>query len=499
MAAQAVEQLEPYTEELQLVPPLEAGYQFVDEIPEVYAARQVLREEAATILADRREHYTETGERQAPVDPLSTAHKVLAEERPAERETLYQGLVLDCQRLVAEWYRKKKPEYFPVARHIFDETTEEFFSHGLSVRQMTENALIPIQGDQEEEGRRVNEYVEDATPQLLRSLGTIAIGSEAIRTISECSDTAIAAYEIDQKYGRPHQGYSGYVPEIKKLMIRDIRLSDETEDRFEEQLGLPGIYITHEIVQMALERTGVQADHLDKTELHGSQLLVADDLMDFARILDEVASEQWCTTIFMGEEVAPGTVKDYAGFREEALTRQAKLVDIAETVAQFVLHLAEDNADRAEALQLVEAFVKHELLDLAKQDLSVAEQMFDEKTAHGLEAVYQLEQAGRDEEARLLMDLVAAEAPGGGFCGAGSCGIAEFDLRGAEADALKKELGFRSGDKLAKDTVRACTNCGKKELYYAYSNAKVNTVCQGCHASKKSVGMVSRASQQAAA
>lgn len=89
--------------------------------------------------------------------------------------------------------------------------------HGWSIRQLTENALVPIAEDAEEEARRVNERVEEATPHIVRSLGSLALG-KGIITISQCTDSAISSFQTDMKLGRKHRGYRGYVPEIEKVM-----------------------------------------------------------------------------------------------------------------------------------------------------------------------------------------------------------------------------------------------------------------------------------------
>jgi len=468
----------------QLVQAIETDYLLIDDIPEVAEARADERMAAELLLAQRRATYSGVqAELPNPVDALSTAQKVLsAKQEYGEHSVVYyelnKGLQLDCQRLVAEWYRKNKPEYFPASRHIFNDQTEEFFSHGLSIRQMTENALLPIGDDPEEEQRRINERVEDATPQVLRNLGKIAIGEEAVRTISECTDSAIASYEEDMRMEQGHRGYRGYVPEIQKLMIRDIRLDDASNDRFEEQVGLPGIYITHDIIQMALAEKGAPVDALNKTQLHGSQLKVNDGLMDFVAQLDRIASDQWCTNIFMGEVVPSDYVKDYEAFKQEALERQAGQAEIAQEVATFVLFLAEDSTETGEALQLVEEFVKIKLLNASKQDLEIAEHMFDKKTADGLRQVMHLENGGHHDEAIRLMQEVEQAAPGGGFCGAGSCGLESVKLEGKELDELKDNLNFKGGETLTHDTERSCNSCKKRGgIYYSHTVAKVKKFC----------------------
>lgn len=462
------------------------SYTFVDDIQEVSVARYHQKQQAEQLLESRRREYERDESTYIPVDALSTAREVInaasasiAGENSDLYRQRYDGLVLDCQRLVGEWYRKNKPEYFAPVRHVFNKDTEEFYSHGLSIRQMTDNALTPFSDSPEDEARRVNERVEESTPHLLRKLGHIAIGSEAIRTISECTDKAIDDYTYDVANNQKHRGYNGYVPEIQKVMIRDIRLDEDSLDRFEEQVGLPGIYITHEIIQKALERKGVEADGMDKTQLHGSQMIVKDSLMDFVELLDKVATEEWCTNIFMGEEVPKDYKKNYETFRDEALERQESLKDLAETTAQFVLSLAEDGFDKKKAPAHVENFVKKLLLDVAKNDQTVAVQMFDEKTAIDLQAVVALEQLGRYQEASDLMQQVEKAAPGGGFCGAGSCGLESVNTSGEFGKNLLKKLGADKNDKIVKDTERAC-KCGKKEIIYAYNKNKVNKYCGSC-------------------
>lgn len=466
--------------------PAPPEYLLIDEIPDFAQERQVVRGSAEAILAERRDALrqgTQSAETLVPVDALSTAQKVLAAQKiygtaSAEHAELRNGLVLDCRRLLAEWYRKKRPEYFPESRHVFDAKSQEFFSYGLSIAQMTKNALVPMADDPEEEARRVNERVEDATPQIVRNLGGTALGM-SIRTISECTDKAETDYAEDIKLGRKHRGYGGYVPEISKFMVRNIRLDTETNDRFEEQIALPGIFITHDIIVMALEQRGLSVGHMDKTALHGAQFLASDDPIDFVAHMDAVASEQWCTNIFMGEEVPQDFVKDYEGFRGEALQRQESLEGMAEIVATFVLDLARDNVDKQKALVMVEDFVKKQLLDLGKSDYEAAEQMFDTKTADGLQEVAYLESIGCYDAAFTLGQLVEAAAPGGGYCGAGSCGLENLSGSSEEGQALLDAVGAEDGDIVLKDMVRSCS-CGHTGIIYAFNTEKVNKYCPGC-------------------
>ena len=472
-----------------LVEPPQIEYRLVDDIPEVAEHRQAVREHAESILeTNRARAEADESLELIPVDALSTGRSVLEAKQThgfnsLEYEERWAGLVQDCDRYVREWYRKLRPEYFEPVRHTFNEKEQAFYSHGLSVQQMTENALVPIAGDSEEEDRRVNEHVEDRTPQIVRNAGAIVVGREVIRTISECTDTAIESYESDMEAGKKHRGYRGYVPEIKKLMVRDLIPDTESNDRFEEQVGLPGVYITHEIIQMALQRRKLNVAHMDKTELHGAQFIAGDDLMmGFVALLDEVAREQWCNeNIFMGEEVEPDHTKDYSKFREEALERQRSLKGLAETTATFILDVAGDpEFDSRKGPAHVEEFVKIQLLDLGKKDRKVAAQMFDEKTADKLQEVVRLEKRGKYEEAYELMEEVRKSAPGGGACGAGSCGLEAIGA--AEEKILREKLKATDKDKLVRDKERKC-KCGGS-VVYAYSDSKVSKLCEKCDKSE---------------
>lgn len=467
-------------------------YIAVDTFPEVALAREEVRQQAWAMVWKREAQKAAGQEFLLPltIDALSTAQQVNeAKEGSDDYLAKLAGLELDCQRLVGEWNRKLRPEYFGPTRHFFDAVTGDFYSHGLSIRQMTENALRPLEDNPEEVARRVNEKVENETPAILQKLGGFALGQAGIRTISECTDKSIEDFNLDMKHGRLHSGYDGYVPEIQKVMIRDMRIDTRTGDRLEEQIGLPGIHINHFVIQEALRRRGVETVQMDKTQLHGNQLLVQDDLIDFVRLLDEVASEEWCVNIFMGEVVDLNHPKHYEDIRQEAAERQAELKDMAATVATFLRDLEKTLDDRRKAPAMVEKFVKLLLLDECKKDLNKAYEVFDEKTAIGLAEVARLENIGKYKAAEELMKSVEEAAPGGGYCGGANCGLESFNPSTEEGKELVRKLHAEPGDKLVKDKERACNKCGKKQIVYAYNKKKVNKYCQHCEAfeSKESV------------
>jgi hypothetical protein len=137
----------------------------------------------------------------------------------------------------------------------------------------------------------------------------------------------------------------------------------------------------------------------------------------------------------------------------------------------------------------VEEFVKMLLLDMAKQDLSLAPQMFDDKTAIGLQQVMHLEAANRTQEAFELYQEVSKAAPGGGYCSGGSCGLETVNKMSGEGKELAEKVKAAPGDTVVKDKERAC-KCGKKEIVYAYNKSKVNKYCGSCGSFESKVSRV---------
>ncbi|MCW1908415.1 MAG: hypothetical protein KIH63_003690 [Candidatus Saccharibacteria bacterium] len=467
-------------------------YRSVDSIPEVAAARQIVRDEAWSTVQEREALLRGGQESLLPltIDALSTAKSVAEAEAvfgfgSPEHLDRRAGLDMDCLRLVGEWYRKLRPEYFAPLHHQYDAQADDYYSHGYSIGQLTNNALRPIEGDPEEVDRRVNEKVENETPRILRSLGAIALDGVKLRTISECTDKAIDDYERDIKEGKPHSGYGGMVPEIEKLMIRDVSIDSATGDRYVEQVALPAKkYLQHEVILEALRRRNLETVDLDKTDLHGTQILAGDTILEFVAHLDQVAGEEWCTNIFMGEEVPADYVKDYDGFREEAIERQVEITGLAGTVASFILDLEADGYDPRKAPAKIEEFVKLLLLKEAKKETALAENMFGPTTALKLAEVVALEAQGRTQEAFTLFEETRESAPGGGYCSGGSCGLKPVDESSEEGKDLAEKLELEGDETLVRDTERAC-KCGKKTIVYAYNEDTVKKYCESCHAFEK--------------
>lgn len=464
--------------------PKESIYIAADHVPELSFVRQRARQEAAAIRENYRQLLIDGAFDSVPldVDALGTARRAVeaahtyGTDSEQYRERL-SGLWLDSKRLLAEAYRKNTYEYFPPAPQHYHEETGAFFSHGQSVLEITRLGLSPVT-DTEEADRRVNDWVEARTHAAMhRLIGRAGLSHTVrIRTISECSDTAISKYKSGVK-----EGYYGYVPEIEKLMIRDFVFNAETGERFEELVGLSGLHITHEVILDALRRRGANSGG-DKTWLHGTQLIVEDDLFEFVALLDSVASEHSGQEIYMGEPLPSGQTKSYETVRAEAVARQAQLDAEASLLADYVLQLELNQTDRWVAVKMVENFVKKRLLQIAAKEPSRAAEMFDARTAAGLQEVAYLNSLGRTSEAQIRFNEVEAQAPAPGYCGAGSCGLEGVDKQSLEGRELGAFLKAGWKDEIVKDKERSCKNCGRKSVYYAYNSRKVNKGCTSCKA-----------------
>ena len=472
---------------------IQTSYVPLNAYPEIAQARLEGRREAYEILETNRQNLL-AGEFESvpiPVDALGTARRVHEAEAlygkdSPERQERFAGLVLDCNRLFAEAKRINTWEYFEPIRLTRDEQTGDYYSHGQSVRGMTESGLSPV-AESEESDRRVNEHVEEITHITIGRLGHVALGQTValeqpvkVRTISECAEWAIEAYE-NRRDDQPRGGYGGYAPQIEKFMIRDVMTNPESRDRDEEQMGLSGEYITHEVIQESLARRDMTEGTASKTELHGNQMLVTDDMMEFVALLDSVASEKSGQEIYLGEVLPAGKQRNYGNVREEARGRQRALGNNAYELAEFVMALEEDETDRWAALGLVEAEVKRVLIEMADKDNSLAADMFDAKTKQGLQEVTYLRSIGQQEAAEQRLAQVAEQAPSPGFCGAGSCGLESVEVGSVEAKKMK-EMGLNSSESL-RDTERGCRECGKKTVVYDLKNKKKG--CIDCGATTK--------------
>ncbi|HUD06341.1 MAG TPA: hypothetical protein VMR34_00490 [Candidatus Saccharimonadales bacterium] len=420
-----------------------------------------------------------------PMDVLGTAQRVVETriiygEFSPEHLEAKQGLLLDCERLFGEAFRKNTWEYFSEVEQILDPVSGDYFAHGFNLSAITEDGLSPV-AEPEEQDRRSNEFVEEVTYKTIGHLGLSETVS--VQTVSQCTDWAHAAFKRDKK-----ASHGGYAPGINKLMGRGVRFIPGG-NRFEEQIALSGTYITHEVVTATFADMGLLKDSEDigKTGIQGKQIidLEGGSVIDLAKALDKKASEFWGVPIFMGELLQEGQVADYDSIADQAEARRQKLVPKPLEMANYLVSLVENGTDRGAAEGLVNNYLKQVMLDVLKYHPEEAETMFDKETADGLAEVAWLRANGQELEAELMLIEVERNAPAPSFCGAGSCGLEAVNPISPDA-ILAKSLGLDG--ELLHDTERACKICSAKKVIY--ETKKGNKVCTGCH-SKQIDGKIS--------
>jgi hypothetical protein len=469
-----------------------------DSFVDIAEARSAAYQDAGAIMEERRGNLRAGNYEAVPlgIDVLTTASRVLeAETRygkdSAEYKRAKHSLDVDCQRFVAEGWRNNTWEYFPELEQPYDESIDDFTYMDRSLTEMTRDGITPI-ADAEEGENRKSEYVEQRTSLAVRSLGATMLSTElhgmdirakdgvhkrglSMATISECPDWAHEAYQAGKKE------LGGYVPQINKLMVRNMRI--ETNSRFLEQIGLSGEYITHDVVLEAKRRLGsiLPGQQLTKTEVRATQILNmnGEGVLSLTRALDAVASEMSGKVIFLGEEVHPDHPRDYAAVPQEATRRQEELSQEADRLADYLLSLCRGNASRYTAEDQVRAFVDEMFLEKVKHNPVQASITFDHKTARGIIEVMNTEDK---QLADRLWLKIKAEAPSFNFCGAGSCGLEGVDPRSKEGQTATA-LGLKANNskELLKDKERSCPGCNKKTVYYDLVG---NKACIGCKKTK---------------
>lgn len=453
-----------------------------DQIPELYLARHQAAQEADQIQQQNSELLVEGNFESIPipVDALGTARRLHQTAEKFGKDSLeyqdhWQVLMKDCQRLLAEAYRKNTWEYFPKTVQNFDHETGEYRAHGQSLIEIVAGGLSPLVSPEEAE-RRQNEFVEEKTYQAIGQMGLRNVVS---LTISECPDWAIESYSHDNK-----TAHGGYVPEINKLVLRGVEFFGGLDVREEEQLALSGVYITHEVVLETMRRLKIISveQNLTKSQVQSKQIITSQiGVIDFAKLLDQVAAESSGENIFLGEAVAADHPKNYAAIEEESQNRQRQQYHQARTLVSYVEYLQREGVDRWAAVAMVENYVKEELLKIARKDPKQAANMFDEKTAEGFRAVGYLESIGHIQQAQRLLEQVEAQAPAPSYCGAGSCGLEKVE-KGSELEVRAKELGLDGSKGLLSDKERSCPGCKNKSIVYDLKGKKG---CISCKATAK--------------
>jgi hypothetical protein len=484
------------------------GYHWLeaDAIAPIREARLASKGIAKQIMESRMQQLRE-GDFDAvpnPVDPLTTAARAnQAKAQYGEESEQYKrarySLVVDCRRLFAEGMRKLTWEYFPEIEQEYDESTGGYQFMDRQLLDMVGDGITPV-AEAEEGAYRITEYVEEATFMAVRKYGRAALNGIVERpdgvveqsdfskvhviTVSECADWAIAAHAKN-----PKALFGGYVPEIQKLMIRGVRYDPATGNRYQEQLGLSGVHITHDIINEALTLLLKKPrQQRSKKEVRDTQVINTggQDVIAFAALLDELASRASGKRIFRGEVIPEDQLKDYATIKPEATRRQGALLEESERLADFLMTLEANGEDHWESQGLVEHYVNKTIFNKVKKDPSQARVVFNEETANTLQQAHRERARGNEMAARALELQAEQNAPPIVFCGAGSCGLVEVSKTSAKGAAIGETLNAKAGDVLVQATDVPCKNCGKTGdvyiLYSLYDPKKVNKMCKGCGA-----------------
>lgn len=445
----------------------------MDQIPELAHARTEAKSTGEIIMESRRPEWS-PGQFEPVIltsDPITAAERVWQAEsaygaNSTERAQAYAGALMNSRRALGEAYRRTTWEYFHPIKQTYDSQSGSYQAFGRPALDIVDEGL---RWDQhaEERQRLINEFVEEVGNHAFSSHDLA--DTHWVLTISPCPDHAI---------NHPDEGY-GYVPEIKKLMVRGVHFDtdpDSGRTRYIEQAGLSGQIINSAVILRALKQIGVEPDvaHINKTELQGSQFLIdkreIPGILDFIRLLDSTAGPD----VFMGEQRTDKT-GDYASVGREAKARERLLDQQAKELTDFMLGLAQREADHVWAAAQFEKKLNQLLHDRVKTNPRMAQEAFDLKTAEGYKQAIHLDRLGRSDQANAVRLQVQTEAPPAAFCGAGSCG-----LRNATPSEIAhaRSLGL-SGDILALDEKlcpsghrtllfgregKACSRCQQAEV-----------------------------------
>lgn len=464
----------------------------IRELPEFGFITRRARQMGEAIRDERMELLRE-GEFDAvpmPIDMTGTARKVVEAEHTygaysTEASHWRDALRGDAERQVAEATSKMTWGYFKPLVHTFDAEEGVFKAYNHSVRQIVENGISPM-AEAEDTERSINDYRAELLDEAF--IRSPYADEYVLFTISQCADWAIADYESDRAQGSATKAYGGYVPDIEKTMVRAVSFDSEKQERYVEQIALPGTVIDHDTWQDVVKVLGVVSPEqaISKTELHGMRIMVHKDVLsgalDLAKLADAIGEERTGQALFMGEPVDESSM-DYADIPGEADRRNAAYKEVVTDLADKMLELERDGVDKWQTEIHVSNFLKNSLLEIVKQAPEQARVIFDDATADGLLLAQQYRQTGRYDEAIRLEAHIEATAPAPSSCGAGSCGLAGVDS--ASKEAYIKKHGGEKGDSVLKDEVRRC-KCGSKSIVYIFNSKKVIKYCESCDAEERS-------------
>ncbi len=463
----------------------------VESDPEMGRLRAEARQEAQAIMDAHVQMLCDGEYEKVPLeaDAGGTARKLVAvgkvfgKDSPEYKQG-WGALLRDCERRVGEAHRVNGWELFDQTVLELDIETGDFFCDGFSFSEMLRNGLTPATnpGCPEEPSRRINEFVEGQTDVVLVSKPTMQ--GRSTYTFSQCPQSLIDRYRRNPG----NRVYSDYAPAVEKLMLRQKRFDPANNKIFMRQMAVPGLYINNEVINMALSEMGVIDGQrvLDRTEVHGTQAVVDDELIPdvvaMLRRLDEAASRYHGIPIYLGMPLQPGQKVDYEAVYIEAENRRQEQEDLTQRYALHLVTLEESGLDREIVKFEADEFIRTELLGTARHDPEKAAMMFDPLTAQGFREANDLEAQGRFMDAQNLRSIVEQSAPPAGGCGAGSCGLERLNV--SEEAAAKDLLNTKPGEKTAKDTERPCPKCGEKEVVYSWTDTVRKKGCMNCKATE---------------
>jgi len=475
----------------------------VDAVPDLYETRQVADIKSQAVFEDRMDSLREGDNAMVPyeVDAVSAADLVLAAreqygERSQQYQETYNNLVVNCGRFFGEAYRKNTYEYFAPLAQPYSADHNDYLAGGIfPVMDMARNGITPLAEDFEQP-RRLLEYRELATSTrigqlLLQGAGVELAGSAekaakvSVRTISQCPDEIKDRYEQDKAAGI-QRNYYGYAPQVDKLMIRDTSYDTENGVCYVEQIGIPGTYITPDVIETALQITGVieEGQTVTKNDVLGMQIIATDGqgVLGVMPLLDSLASARSGKNIFMGEEVAANHPKDYAFIPFEAEERREQQSLDAIALAEYLLELSESGIDHWQANRHIEHFAKERIFHSVKYDAKRAGDAFDETMAREAGELSVLRDSEDYDELARREALALENAPSVETCGAGSCGLEEAERDSLEMSAAR-ELGLNVENGVIVDRVRKCPkkDCGEVGgIVYTPSRKKPGEYDKAC-------------------
>lgn len=489
----------------------EATWLPADEVPALHDARRQADDEAAAIYEGYMGTIRQGESDGVPLDSdsLSAGERAIETRRQygedsAEFLTIRQGVVVNFQRYLAEAWSKLGSEYFPPLWQPYDQQQHDYVSYGVAITPMMARGITPL-AEPEQVPLRNAEYRENATNLRLGQLVMTAAGIELADhdtpqlalprelrggpvssfTISECPDYIVERCRRDEQLGI-QRTYSGYAPQVEKIMLRCTTIDGQSGGRFVEQLGVAGDLYGHDTIVDYLEQRGAIAEGAvpTKTEVLGMQLVTNDQrgVIGMVQDLDAIASARLGQPVFLGQLVDAVTECDYVSIPSLAAERQRRQMADAEKLADYSMELAEAGIEHAIGNKMVDELMKTLMHTAAKHDPEMAGMAFDEKTAQTYREAQTARQTGDDAMARMKEEQALRDAPEPDGCSGGACEVRNVDAESGEGQHLAGLLKAKNGDRIAVDEskTRRC-KCGGK-IAYAYSLVKVNKLCLDCGA-----------------